>query len=196
MSNCLKYKALHDQPRVVPEKVERMKQLRNEYMGKSSTNRIIPKFENRKPKQQELDSVAICMQGNGDFDIDHTIGKSIPKVPNPELKKDTSRVFGLTTNQLNSRDQKDSEDTKTTFETVVPSNLQKNGLNEDDYFQQRGKEEIKDLLESINVFYKFSKFEAIWQKALSYEPDINTNPFKKTISLYSLMKAIREVESY
>jgi len=52
---------------------------------------------------------------------------------------------------------------------------------------------IKDLLATIGLRYKFAKFESIWQKAITYEIGYSDNPLRKTASLDSIMKAIKEL---
>lgn len=137
--------------------------------------------------------MANCLMG-GDDSIDKTVGRSIPSVPNEEIRNDENRVFGLTTEQLNIKDHKDFEQITSSFETVTPSRLNKEGVIEQDYLLERTREEIRELLTSIGVNYNFAKFEAVWAKAISYQN--STNPFQKTASLNSVMLAIRDVEAF
>ena len=135
----------------------------------------------------------MCLVG-GDNSIDKAVGKGVPSIPNEQIRNDEERVFGLTTQQLNVKDNKDFEQITSSFETVTPSRLNKEGIVEEDYLQQRTRDEVRELLTTIGVNYNFAKFEAVWTKALSYEN--STNPFQKTASLNSVMLAIRDVESF
>lgn len=140
-------------------------------------------------KKRPTDSVASCLQGNNDGprDFDHSSAKS------RKSEVDTNRVFGLTTAEANVLNSKDTKPHLNSFEFMAPKDVTPNDLEVDDYSKQRTKDEIKELLGSIGLRYKFAKFESIWQKSITYEVGYNENPFRKTATLSSVMRAIKEL---
>ena len=77
-----------------------------------------------------------------------------------------------------------------------PEEVEDVKVGQDDYLIQRTRNEIKDILSSIGLRFKVSKFDTLWSKAKTYESDYNEKPFKQTISLMSMMNAIKSMEEF
>lgn len=143
------------------------------------------------------DVVGECMRTENQVGkMDLSLGKSV-KIGLRNLPKegDENLVFGLTTDHLNSMNDRSLELGKVA-EVIGMSRECQGGFSRSEHEKQRSREEIIDILRAVGFEYKMGMFEGIWMKAAEFEwTDAIERMGRDTVSVGSLLKAIKVLEA-
>ena len=143
------------------------------------------------------DAVKGCLTMDTELNrLDMSIGKSIkPGCRNITKNGDESLMFGLSTNKLNSMNNKTLE--LCNFSDIVsPKSFEKHNLNQNDVESQKTKEEILEILNAVGLNYKMGMFEGVWKKAIQIEAKHDYEVVTKyTVCISSIINAIKELDA-